>query len=155
MIFGPPRITGARDVDRALARLEPRLAKKGIRRGLRVGAKMLQAEAVARAPAGDSEAAREAHRRFGTEPLKRQVKVRAAKRSRRPAIGMKVEIGAKTPQPPGAFYAAFKHHGTARMEGDPFAREAFDAKKDAAEAAVVDGIRADLQAIGAMKGPTP
>lgn len=94
-------ITGIGELDRRLRALEAKIAKQAIRQGLRAGMKDVQAKARALAP-----------RDQGT--LKRDIKVRATKRTRKRRLGIKVQIGENGRAQVGKFYGAFQELGAGR-----------------------------------------
>lgn len=93
----PITYTGDKEIDRRLKALSEADQKKGIRKGLRVGAKIVAAEARARAPRG------------ATGDLVAAIKVRSMKRSRK-AVGVNAIIGKGWFRGP-TFYAAFLEFG--------------------------------------------
>lgn len=101
-------------------------AKKGIRKGSRAGAKVVQARAKALAP-----------KRSGL--TQRSIKVRALARSR-------VRMGASCTLhvAEGAFYAAFVDLGTRFTTGRRFMKRAAEETADEAGRTFVDGILAEL-----------
>lgn len=109
--------TGDKKLDRMLREFEPKLAKKIIRRTLRKAAKPVLETARQHAP-------------VLTGALKRSLKVRAMKRSRRNKnkYGVRVITGDdffKGEQ----FYGAFIEFGTSRIEAKPYLRPAYDNNK--------------------------
>jgi HK97 gp10 family phage protein len=91
------KITGLKEIDKALATLEPRVAKKVIRQAMRQGQKIVQAEVKALAPV-----------RSGA--TRKAVKVRVGKR-KKDAIRVNVQIG-QGDYKGDQFYAAFPEYGT-------------------------------------------
>jgi HK97 gp10 family phage protein len=139
-IAGSFKLNGFDGLDRALAELEPRLARKIERQGLREAAKVIQQEAVANAPED-------------TGTLKQSIKVRAIKR-KKGFCGVQVTTGQGFFRGE-TFYGAFiefGHHVGSRKLGDarafvpprPFMRPAFDSKKEQAAAAVAESVRQAL-----------
>ena len=136
MIVANIKLQGARRLDRKLRMLPTRLAKKGIRQGLRAGAKIVHAQAVANAP-------------VDTELLKKSLKVRAIKR-RRGSIGVAVQT--KDGNFKGeTFYGAFQElgwkHGSRKLgnarkqiPGKHYMKRAAESKKEEAAQAVADVI---------------
>jgi len=130
------KLKGARELDRKLARLEKRTAKKVMRKALRAGGKVILAEAKRRAP-----------KRTGA--LAASLKVRAAKRSRR-RRGVAVIVATAEGWFKGdEFYGAFVELGTEDMEAQPYVRPAYDAKKGQAVQVIMTeagrGIEAEAQ----------
>ncbi len=121
-------ITGDKKLDRKLKKLgSPKLIKKVIKKGLRNGSKPIQKEAKRNAPVGK------------TGQLKKNVKLRAQKRSRK-SIGVNVQVGEgdfKGDQ----FYAAFIEYGTSKMPARPFMRPAWDKNKDKTKQSILDEIK--------------
>lgn len=140
-------VSGAQDLAKLLRALPAKVAKKILRKALREGAKLIQQEAVARAPV-----------RTGT--LRKNIKVRAATRLKRGNIGVQVLAG-KGDYLGDVFYASFIEFGhrrgkrkggkVTRLEDKreevppkPFMRPAFDAAKHRAalraQRLIVEGI---------------
>lgn len=90
-------LVGDRELIRKLRHLETVVARKAIRKGLRAGAKIITAEARRQAPVGES------------RKLRRAIKTRAAKRSRR-YIGVVTQLGAGDFMGE-TFYGAFQEFG--------------------------------------------
>lgn len=76
------KVSGLKELDAALKELPNNVAKKHLRTALRAGAKIVQAEAKRLAP-------------VETGALKKSIKVRARKRSRRGGVGIIVTTGNK------------------------------------------------------------
>lgn len=126
--FFSVKITGAYSVEQALKDLEPKLAKKVLRKAVRQGAKILKEETEKEAPKK-------------TGALAGSVKIKT--RFKKSVISAQTVIGE------GAFkgetwYAAAIEFGTSKMAPNPFMQRAFDAKKDevarVTEAAIKQGI---------------
>lgn len=154
------KITGVRDLDRALKRLELKLAKTVVAKGTKAGAKLMQQAVVSRTPIGQGPEVEAAHRRFQTKPLRSSWKVKAWRGRRNPAVGYKVQVGSPKKKgedkaQAGAFYGTFRVYGTKLMEGDPFLKAAFESSKKQAEAATMAAIRAELESIRAIEPTTP
>lgn len=136
MLIPKFEVSGQRAISRAMKRLGPKLAKKPIRKGARAGAKVLAAEVRRRAP-----------KRTGN--LRKQVKVRAGKRSRN-----RIEVLASTGDPRSAnlnsgdgFYGGMVNYGRGpggwhrgRIDGSHFIEESFDDKKEKAEQVAAETI---------------
>jgi len=113
-----------------LARLkkigDKKLANGAFRKGLRTGAKRIAKDARPLAPVHQGPyPAHRKDRKPGT--LKKSIKVRAMKRSRK-GVGIRVSdyyAGI-------AYYGAFQEYGTKRQKAKPYLRPAFDKNKAAA-----------------------
>lgn len=112
-------ITGIKEIDRKLKRLEPKVQKKVLRQSMRSGLKVMAAEVKSQVP-------------VETGLTRSAVKVKAVKRKKRGSIELEVAVGSKpglTKQSGGkpVFYPAvveYKH--------DPFMRRSFTAKGEEA-----------------------
>lgn len=126
------KLDGFRQFRRTLDRLEKKTGRKVVRRSLRVGAKIIHAEAKALVPVDEGE-------------IKRSLKVRAAKTARRSkSFGIAVMTDAKD-------FDDSAHHGavefgTEDTEAQPYMRPAYDNKKGAALAAVTGEIKRGVEA---------
>lgn len=110
-------LTGDRELDRLLASVEAKKVKPALRKGAREGAKETAAQAKANVPT-DSGA------------LKRSIKVRALKRSRK----TKHLVGARVVTGEGLFkgdnyYGGFVEFGTSKMKAKPYLRPAANQSK--------------------------
>lgn len=113
------KMTGFKKLDRQLRKLPGPMAKKALRKGLRAGAKIIQAEAKVRVPKV-------------TGALRKSIRVRAA-RKRRGTVGVTVTTGQKDNAFVGdTYYGGMVEFGTSRMTARPFMQPAFDAKKQQA-----------------------
>lgn len=111
------KLDGFGQLHRKLDRLEAKTGKKVVRRALRTGAKLIHAEAKALVPVDEGE-------------LKRTLKVRAAKTSRRSkSFGVAVITDASAFEVPDAAHHAAVEYGTADAAAQPYMRPAFDNKK--------------------------
>ena len=120
-------IVGEKELMRVLKNIPKKSAAKGIRKGTRAGAKIIQGRAKSLAP-----------RASGS--IRRHIKVRAMKRSRKrigAMIALKVTDGARH----GAFVAL----GTKYMEGREFMRLAVDEKKSAAGREAIRIIKSTIE----------
>lgn len=131
-------ITGVKEIDRALAQLPPKVAKKVIRQAIRQALKPVAQRAKLLAPRGE------------TGQLKRAIKVRAMPR-RRGRIGLEVRVG-EGDFKGETFYAAFVEYGTSKMDKKPFMRPAFDQTKDEARNEAIRLIRAGIEREAAALG---
>jgi HK97 gp10 family phage protein len=136
-------VTGVKELDRALAKLEPAVRRKVVRQAMRKGLKVMADAVKAEAP-------------VDTGTLKDAVKVRAVKQRRRGAIELEVRILAddntkKTSAETGqtVFYPAVVEYGTAHAPPNPFMRRAYEAKGEAARQAtlkaVIEGIEREAE----------
>lgn len=132
-ISGSAEIHGMPELLRALKDLGgDKIAKKEFRKALRAAAKPIQRQAVANAPVHDGPYPEGRENRFPGK-LKSEIKVRAAKRSRKNAAAILVSSsGQKSAYQGDAYYGAFNEYGTSRMKGKPFMRPAFDSQKETA-----------------------
>jgi HK97 gp10 family phage protein len=119
-------ITGIREIDRKLARLEPAIQRKVLRQSIRAALKPIAAAVKARI---DSI----------TGALKKAVKVRAIKSKRRGSIGLEVRIsgedankGKPIISEAGWFSPAFPEFGTAHEPAQPIMRPVYDSQGPAA-----------------------
>lgn len=123
------KITGIKEIDKALSELEPKLAKKIIRKTLRDSAKIVREEVKQTAP-------------FETGELKAAVKVKAGRR-RRNSISVQVQIG-EGDFKGQTYYASFLEYGTKDIEPLGFMRKALDNKEDEvrekAKASILQGL---------------
>jgi HK97 gp10 family phage protein len=94
-------IQGLEAILKRLRTLEPRVAKKVLRQALRKGAKRVQARVKQLAPSGP------------TGQVRRAIKVRAGKRTRKGSVRVNVQIG-KGDFQGVTFYGAFTEYGTRR-----------------------------------------
>jgi len=134
-------VTGIKQIDRKLKQLEPKIQKKVLRQSMRAGLKEVQAEMKAQVP-------------VDTGLMKKNVKVRALKRSRK-RIGMEVRVGAA----PGLithwasgesfFYPAGVEYGDSTHPPNPFGRRAYAAKgpkaRDITMAKMVEGVEKEAK----------
>jgi HK97 gp10 family phage protein len=123
---GPLKITGVKEIDKALSQLEPKVVKKILRKAMRPAMKPMLKEARANAPVESGQ-------------TQRAIRLSAAARSRR-SIGLDISIGEKN-YVGDQYYGAFIEFGTSLMEARPFMRPAYDAGKDKAKKDTIDGIR--------------
>lgn len=146
------KVIGAKEVERKLKELEPKLAKKVLKRGLRAGAKIVRKAAQSKAP-------------IKTGGIKKGIKVRAGK-TKKGFISIRVGVGNQWFTGPN-FYAAFVEfghkvgrrlskakdaalHDTRKgyVEGQHFIEEAYKASQQAAKAAAIAKILAGIEEVG-------
>lgn len=127
-------ITGLKEVDRLLAGLEPKLAKKHIRGGMRKGMKLVRDAAKANAP-------------VRTGKLKKAIKVRAGKARKRKQIVIEVRVG-EGDFKGATFYGAFQEFGTKRLEAREYMDNAFQSRGEAARQAIIAAIKAGVESAG-------
>lgn len=150
-------IVGAEKLRKQLAALGPRIAKKVIRQSLRQAGKIVQTEAKSNAP-------------VDTGRLRKSIRVRAFKRSRKERIGINVQTNSTNNVFKGkTFYGGFLEYGFRRgkrsneikraqkngrtLAGDlrqqvpsrPFMKPAFESKKEQAGKMAVDLLRAGVE----------
>lgn len=130
-------ITGVEAIDRALKGLEPRLARKLLKSGMRTALKPLLARIKAAAPVGRP------YRRKGKEhkpgTLKKALKIRAAKRTRKGTIGINIVMG-EGDFKGESFYGSFQEYGTKKMPGKHFMKNAFESDKERVRTDAIDEI---------------
>lgn len=132
-------VTGIREIDRKLARLEPAVQKKILRQSIREALKPVAAGVKAMI-----------HSITGA--LKKAVKVRALKSRKRGQIGLEVRIsaedagkGKQATWEEATFSPAFTEFGTAHQPPKPIMRPVFDSQGPAArESAIRDILRKTL-----------
>lgn len=106
-------VKGDKELIAALRGLEPKLLKKAFRRTFRVLGKIAADATRANVP-------------VKTGALKRSVKVRAVKRTRKGTVGVNVISGGKLA---GAeYYGHFVEYGTKKMAARRFMRHAYESK---------------------------
>ena len=114
------------EVERLLALAIPKRAKAGLRKGSRIGAKMLAARLKAAVPKETGRAQRE-------------VKVRAMKRSR-VRVGATVRVWVRT----GVPYYSFRDLGTVKLEGGRYFDRTAKAGGDQALREMADAVLQEL-----------
>lgn len=124
-------ISGLEPLLKKLKTLEPKIAKKVLRQSLRAGAKIIQTAAKAKAPVKSGQ-------------LRKAIKVRAQKRTRRGTIGVNVSVGEKD-FAGEVFYGSFIEFGSSKMPARPFMKPAFQENKAAALQVIQDGIAAGIE----------
>lgn len=125
-------VTGVKELDAILRDLEPKLARKYIRKGMRDGMKLVRDQARADAPV-----------RSGT--MRKAIKVRAGRSRKRGRIAIEVRVG-EGDFKGDTFYGAFVEYGTSRQKAQEFMLRAFRERGEAARreiiAAIVSGVQA-------------
>jgi HK97 gp10 family phage protein len=138
------RITGVKEVDAALARLEKEEARKIIRQSIRRALKIMLDAARQLAPTGPDQVLRGKPHAGGF--LRKMIKVRAF-RGRRNEIAARVGVGEKDFKG-DAFYGGMVEYGTKRQAAQGFMRRAFEETKarvrDEANRLIREGINATL-----------
>lgn len=122
-------VTGIDEIDKALAEMEKKVAKKLLKDAMKASMKPMLAAARAAVPVESGS-------------LKKNIKLRTAKRSRT-SFGFEIGVGEKD-YSGEQFYGAFQEFGTSRMEPKGFLRRAFDENKDAATQAAIQAIKSGL-----------
>ena len=102
-------ISGFEDIDRRLRELEPKVAKKCLRKAMRPAMKEVQKAAKDNAPVASGK-------------LKRNIKVRAGKRSRS-NVYLNVQVGDDAFD---NFYPKFVEYGTKNQPAQAYMRRAYD-----------------------------
>lgn len=137
------KLQGADKLFRQLRSLDRKVARKAMSRAMRAGAKIINAEAKARAPV-----------RSGL--LKKSIKTRMAKKRKRGEI--KFNVGTSKGSYQGkTFYGAFVEFGwkvgseklgddRKQVEPKPFLRPAFDAKKHEAAQTITSVLKSEIAA---------
>jgi HK97 gp10 family phage protein len=115
-----PIVTGIKEIDRTLRRLEPKIAKKLIRQSMRAALKPVRAAVIASAPVGE------------TGQLRKAVKLKAGPR-RKGVIELDVQIGAGSFKGE-TYYGAMVELGTKKQQAQHYMREAFEKTAPAAKA---------------------
>ena len=118
------KLEGAEKLERALAVMEAKVAKKITKKAMRAGAKVVLRAAKARAP-------------VDTGRMKRALTVRAARKRKRGEASFNVlfnmrkypELVTKTADDKRFFYPAVVEHGTSTRPASGFMRRAWDSKK--------------------------
>ena len=143
-------LQGVEELRRKLLALEPKVARKVLRKALRAGAKIVHARAKQNIPQG------------GTGVFARSLKVRAMKRTRRKTIGVAVETREGWYKGE-AFYGAFVEFGhkqgsrklgdaRKQIEGKHYIEKAAEQTKDAVTALLTTTIGAGIEAEAAKRG---
>lgn len=117
-------VTGHKEVDAALAGLEPKIQRKAIRGALRKGTKEIVRLAKANLILSPS---------IQTRALYKSLAVRSAKRSRS-YIGMRIDTKE-------SYYAGFVEFGTQNMPAEPFLRPAGYGSKSTIGMMLVDDVK--------------
>jgi HK97 gp10 family phage protein len=117
-------VTGVKEIDRRLATLEPKVAKKHLRQAMRKGMRPIQSQVEGNAPAGES------------GDLAASVILRAGKRSRN-KMTMNVALGSRTFRGE-KFYATFTEWGTSDQPAQGYMRRAFDTRGRGARDVIVE-----------------
>lgn len=143
-------VTGDKELDRQLRALADRAVKKLFRKATRTAAKKMQAAIKATLPVSQvsksgklttNKAGKTTSRSVGPGALKRSVKVRAMKRSRKARIGHSVVIGGDA-----AAYVAKVELGTRRMRPKRTIRDAFNTNKGSVGSQFVNDVWAEIRA---------
>jgi len=108
-------ITGDKEVDAELKKVEPKLAKKALRKAARKGAKIVQARMKQLAP-------------VRTGKLRKAIKVRAQKRSRT-QLGARVISDSIIRDGEKTYYGMAWEYGTKKITARPFIRPAAEASR--------------------------
>lgn len=122
------QLQGVTEIQRALKQLEKKVASKITRQALRKGIKEVAKKVKADTPKGES------------GQLKKQVKVKAAKRSRN-KIGVNVVTTS-----PDAFYGSFVELGTSKQPAQHYQKGAFDKTADKALEIILRKLKAGIEA---------
>jgi HK97 gp10 family phage protein len=138
-------LSGVEAILKRLRTLEPKVAKKVLRQALRKGAKRVQARVKQLAPSGPS------------GQVRRAIKVRAGKRSRKGTIRVNVQIG-KGDFQGTTFYGAFTEYGTKRsgtghkgqrrmngQKGQHFMERAFQQEEGPTRNLIISEIQAGIE----------
>jgi HK97 gp10 family phage protein len=127
-----------------------KIAKAALRKALRAAAKPIQKQGVANAPVRQEPyPAGTKNRSPGT--LRKNIKVRAMRRSRK-GIGIMVSSsGQKNVFAGDAYYGGFLEYGTATISPRPFMRPAFDSKKDVAKLSAIEVMQTEIEKVSLNK----
>jgi HK97 gp10 family phage protein len=120
-------IRGDRELIKKLGTLRKTQAKKAIRKGSRAGSKIIQAAAKQNVPVKSG-------------ALKKEIKVRALKRSRRWTGTL---VNTRVAEGP-TYYGGFVEYGTKRMKARHFLTDAVESTKAQAGQAFIDGIASEI-----------
>jgi HK97 gp10 family phage protein len=104
------RVTGVKEVDRWLSRLEPKLRKKAFRKGTRAGAKVFATAARAEFP-----------RDTGTAATAITVRASKTRKGRIKAVAVFKPDAVRANAPNGVFYPAIVEYGSIRQGRAPAA----------------------------------
>ena len=126
------KIEGAKELERKLVSMEPKLARKHVMRTLRMAARPILTRAKALVP-------------VETGALKKSLKIRALKK-RKHSHGVMVATS-KGWFAGDEFYGAFVEFGTNRTPSHPFVRPAFDAEKKNAERIIAAELRKGIEQV--------
>lgn len=140
-------LTGDKKLDKTLRDLEPKVRRKTMVAAMREGAKKIEKVAKQYAPVGKPQPGKPEHQP-GT--LKKSIKVRAAKRSRR-TFGVDVRIGDKNWQG-DAWYGSAVEFGSKKQEGQHFLERAYDEKGKEVRDFVLKEIRAGIERLASQGG---
>lgn len=140
MAFASIKITGAKELERKLKTLEPKIGRKIVKQSLREGAKIFKARIKAAAPVGRTQNRTRVKKTVATTSrqkgyMRRSITVRAATKNRRgtyavmttfdtrrfPSLIVKSRAGKRY------FYPAAVEYGHKGAPAHPFIRPAFDA----------------------------
>ncbi|PQO33152.1 hypothetical protein C5Y96_09845 [Blastopirellula marina] len=123
-------ITGEKKLDKALRNLEPKFRRKVANKAMRKGMKIIQRTAKSYAPVGKPQ------KDHTPGLLKKNIKVRAGKRSRR-TFGIDVRIGDKDWQGK-AWYGSAVVFGTKKQKENDFMKRAYKDKESQVRKQVIN-----------------
>ncbi|MFO1007566.1 MAG: HK97-gp10 family putative phage morphogenesis protein [Planctomycetaceae bacterium] len=121
------QIFGTNQVSKLLQGLEKKVAKKCLRQAMRPAMKVVLEQAKKNAP-------------VDTGAVKRNIKIRAAKRSTR-YIGINVQIGSEGDYKGKQFYGSFLEYGTRYIKPRAFLKNAYTSTKNEARAEAMRRLR--------------
>jgi HK97 gp10 family phage protein len=133
------QITGVPAIDRRLRDLEPRIARKCLRRGMRAGLKIMLARVRALAP----QAASKKNPAGGTGALRKAIKIKTS-RSRK---GIRMAILVSRQQFSKSFYGAFVNEGTRKQKARKFFEVGFKQTAEQAREISITQIMAEIEEV--------
>ncbi len=132
-------ITGVKEIDRRLKRLEPAVQRRVVRGAMRRGLAIIKAEIEAEAPSDSGD-------------TRRNVKVRAVKRRKRGSIELEARIEAvdqlkRTSGKTGktVFYPAVVQYGSDEQDANDFMTRAYDQKGEMARMVTLNKLRQGVE----------
>lgn len=121
-------VKGLKETIKKLQNLEPKVAKKVVRKTLRTGAKIMQTEVKQNVPVDEGN-------------LRKSLKVKAGKR-KKGSISVAVTTSAEDNLYKGdQFYGAFQEFGTSKMQGKHFMEQSFNAKENEARQVMTESLK--------------
>lgn len=131
-------VTGIKEIDRRLRKLQPARQKAALRSAMRSGLKIVASATKAEAP-------------VWTGTMKKNIKVRAAGKRRRGTIELEVRVASNdetkrtTKKGQTVFYPAVVEYGKKGTPPNPFMRRAFEATGERARKTTLAALRANVE----------